>query len=146
MRRIPLSALIVAGSLILGGGIAAAQGSLPTSGSADGTSVPPSYLTDDAGRSLILRGFNTASSAKSAPDGMPKFTEADLEREHADMGTNFVRFLISWRSVEPEPGQYDQKYLDRVDEIKANIARADSDIDGIRRELSRLSSSASSPK
>ncbi len=84
MRRIPLSALIVAGSLILGGGIAAAQGSLPTSGgSADGTSVPPSYLTDDAGRSLILRGFNTASSAKSAPDGMPKFTEADLEREHA---------------------------------------------------------------
>ncbi|MDJ0113819.1 glycoside hydrolase family 5 protein, partial [Rhodococcus erythropolis] len=101
MRRIPLSALIVAGSLILGGGIAAAQGSLPTSGSAGGTDVPPSYLTDDAGRSLILRGFNTASSAKSAPDGMPKFTEADLEREHADMGTNFVRFLISWRSVEP---------------------------------------------
>ena len=92
MRRIPLSALIVAGSLILGGGIAAAQGSLPTSGSADGTSVPPSYLTDDAGRSLILRGFNTASSAKSAPDGMPKVTEADLEREHADMGTNFVAF------------------------------------------------------
>ena len=116
MRRIPLSALIVAGSLILGGGIAAAQGSPPTSGSADGTSVPPSYLTDDAGRSLILRGFNTASSAKSAPDGMPKFTEADLEREHADMGTNFVRFLISWRSVEPEPGQYDQEYLDRVED------------------------------
>ncbi|XGU18289.1 hypothetical protein ACETU7_20570 [Rhodococcus sp. 3Y1] len=67
MRRIPLSALIVAGSLILGGGIAAAQGSLPTSGSADGTSVPPSYLTDDAGRSLILRGFNTASSARAHP-------------------------------------------------------------------------------
>lgn len=32
------------------------------------------------------------------------------------MGTNFVRFLISWRSVEPEPGQYDQEYLDRVED------------------------------
>ena len=116
MRRIPLSALIIAGSLVLGSGIAAAEGSLPMPGSAGGTDVPPSYLTDDAGRSLILRGFNTASSAKSAPDGMPKFTEADLEREHADMGTNFVRFLISWRSVEPEPGQYDQEYLDRVED------------------------------
>src|SRR3989304_5671049 len=84
--------------------------------SSGGRSGPPSALPDDAGLSLILRGFNTASSAKSAPDGMPKFTEADLEREHADMGTNFVRFLISWRSVEPEPGQYDQEYLDRVED------------------------------
>ncbi|WP_245709274.1 cellulase family glycosylhydrolase [Rhodococcus tukisamuensis] len=32
------------------------------------------------------------------------------------MGTNFVRFLISWRSVEPAPGQYDQAYLDRVED------------------------------
>ncbi|WP_235686458.1 cellulase family glycosylhydrolase [Tomitella gaofuii] len=73
-------------------------------------------MTDDAGRSLILRGFNTASSAKSALDGMPDFTEADLEREHAEMGTNFVRFLISWRSVEPEPGRYSQDYLELVEE------------------------------
>ncbi|MFC9786263.1 cellulase family glycosylhydrolase [Rhodococcus sp. NPDC127528] len=115
MRRIRLASLIVTGSLILGGGVAAAQGSLPT-GSGDGGAVSPSYLKDQSGRSLVLRGFNTASSAKSAPDGMPEFTEADLEREHADMGTNFVRFLISWRSVEPAPGQYDQAYLDRVED------------------------------
>ncbi len=114
MRRIRLTSLIVTGSLLLGGGIAAAQSSLPSSGS--NTAATRSYLTDDAGRSLILRGFNTASSAKSAPDGMPDFTEADLVREHAEMGTNFVRFLISWRSVEPEPGKYDQAYLDRVEE------------------------------
>jgi endoglycosylceramidase len=114
VRRIRLTSLIVSGSLLLGGGIAAAQSSLPSSGS--NTAATRSYLTDDAGRSLILRGFNTASSAKSAPDGMPDFTEADLVREHAEMGTNFVRFLISWRSVEPAPGQYDQAYLDRVEE------------------------------
>ena len=31
-----------------------------------------------------------------------------------------------------------QKYLDRVAEIKANLSRNESDIDGIRRELSRV--------
>ncbi|QBJ96057.1 glycoside hydrolase family 5 protein [Rhodococcus sp. ABRD24] len=118
MRRIRLVSLIMSGSLVLGGGVAAAQSSLPTSGSGSGggAALTPAYLKDEDGRSLILRGFNTASSSKSAPDGMPKFTEADLEREYAAMGTNFVRFLISWRSVEPAPGQYDQAYLDRVEE------------------------------
>ncbi|WJJ14566.1 cellulase family glycosylhydrolase (plasmid) [Prescottella equi] len=116
MRRIPLVSLIVAGSLLFGGSVAAAQSTFPTSGSGSGGALTPSYLTDDAGRSLVLRGFNTASSAKSAPDGMPQFTEADLDREYADMGTNFVRFLISWRSVEPEPGVHDQQYLDRVED------------------------------
>lgn len=31
-----------------------------------------------------------------------------------------------------------QKYLDRVAEMKASIARNQSDIDGLKRELSRL--------
>jgi hypothetical protein len=34
-----------------------------------------------------------------------------------------------------------QKYLDRVAELKASIARNDSDIAGIKRELGRLSAS-----
>ncbi len=72
-------------------------------------------LTDRAGATLEVRGFNTASNSKIAPDGMPKLTEADVEREHVDYGTNTVRFLISWRMVEPEPGRYDTAYLDRVE-------------------------------
>ena len=39
----------------------------------------------------------------------------------------------------PETRNY-QKYLDRVAELKASIARNESDMDGIRRELSRLPS------
>lgn len=74
------------------------------------------YITDDQGRTLILHGFNTASSAKSTPDAMPELTEADVEREYRDMGTNFVRFLLQWRAVEPSPGTYDTKYLDKVAE------------------------------
>jgi hypothetical protein len=35
-----------------------------------------------------------------------------------------------------------QKYLDRVAELKANLARNESDVAGIRRELVRLPASA----
>ncbi|MFD4179555.1 cellulase family glycosylhydrolase [Rhodococcus sp. NPDC058514] len=111
MRQIRVVSLIAAGALVLAGGVGAVLRSDPAPSASSAA-----FLTDDQGRSLILRGFNTASSAKSTPDGMPDFTEADLEREHADMGTNFVRFLISWRSVEPQPGVYSQEYLDRVEE------------------------------
>lgn len=105
-RRTRLVSLATATALLVGGGLAAAA--------RNNLEVPESFLRDEHGRVLVLRGFNTASSAKSSPNGMPAFTEDDLEREQADMGTNFVRFLISWRSVEPEPGEYDQAYLDRV--------------------------------
>jgi len=74
------------------------------------------FITDDYGRAIIAHGFNTDNASKSSPDGLAKITEADLDREHADMGTNFVRLLISWRAVEPEPGKYDENYLAGVAE------------------------------
>ncbi|MEV3861252.1 cellulase family glycosylhydrolase [Streptomyces sp. NPDC050095] len=74
------------------------------------------WITDDQGRALVLNGLNTASSAKSEPDGMPWVKEADVAREKSRLGTNFVRFLIQWRNVEPRPGAYDEAYLDRVAE------------------------------
>lgn len=98
-----LLALVVAG-----GGLAGVRsGSTPDR-------VPA--LTDEDGHELTLRGFSTAGSAKASPDGLPTLDAADIDREHVDMGTNFVRFLISWRAIEPEPGQYDQDYLDGVAE------------------------------
>lgn len=75
-----------------------------------------SALTDAEGRSLVQHGFSTASDAKSAPDGLPGLTEDDVETEYQDMGTDFVRLLISWRMVEPSPGAYDDGYLDDVAE------------------------------
>ncbi len=93
-------------ALLLGGAAAALRTPGPASAA--------SFITDGDGRALIAHGFSTAGSAKLAADGLPSFTEADLARESADMGTNFVRFLISWRMVEPSPGVYDQDYLDNV--------------------------------
>src|SRR5699024_7549049 len=71
---------------------------------------------DHEGRSLVQHGFSTASNAKSSPDGLPELSEEDIDRERGDMGTNFVRFLISWRAVEPEPGTIDHSYLAAVAE------------------------------
>lgn len=72
------------------------------------------YVTDAQGRQLMLAGFNTDGGSKHNADGMPHYTEADVEREAADMATNTVRLLISWWASEPEPGRYDTAYFDRV--------------------------------
>lgn len=80
-------------------------------------STAASFIRDAEGNALVLHGFSTAGSAKGSPSGLPDFTIADLDRERADMGTNFVRFLISWRAVEPKPGVYSQTYLDGVEEM-----------------------------
>lgn len=102
---------IVAGGLSLvmvGGAVAATTRVAPE--------ATTTFIADDSGQDLVPHGFNTASSAKSTPDGMPLFTEEQLDAEHADVGTNFVRFLISWRSVEPEKGVINQDYLDDVED------------------------------
>ncbi|MEU1722366.1 cellulase family glycosylhydrolase [Nonomuraea sp. NPDC005692] len=108
MKRARLLATTAVLVLLAGGAVAAATRDAPPS--------TPRYVTDDRGRALILHGFNTAGSAKGAPDALPELTPDDIDREYRDMGTNFVRFLIQWRAVEPSPGTYDTKYLDKVAE------------------------------
>ncbi|MFG2717360.1 cellulase family glycosylhydrolase [Streptomyces sp. NPDC048416] len=74
------------------------------------------WITDDQGRALVLTGLNTASSAKSRPDGLPWIKETDVRRESDELGSDFVRLLIQWRNVEPAPGAYDDGYLDAIAE------------------------------
>ncbi|KAI8869424.1 putative secreted endoglycosylceramidase [Ramicandelaber brevisporus] len=86
--------------------------------------APP--MTDPQGRTLVLHGFNTASSAKGSPDGMPWVTKADVDKESSALGFNFVRYLIHWSHIEPQKGVYNETYLDQVAErigwYKANGA------------------------
>ncbi|MGH8875942.1 MAG: cellulase family glycosylhydrolase [Stackebrandtia sp.] len=107
MRRARWFGLMSIVVLVVAGGLASVARGEPAG-------QVPRYITDDEGRSLILHGLNTASSAKSTPDAMPELSEDDVEREYRDMGTNFVRFLIQWRAVEPRPGEYDEEYLKKV--------------------------------
>jgi hypothetical protein len=69
-----------------------------------------------------------------------------LESELKKAEARQQELLKEYNNGEPEKlgpeHRNHQKYLDRVAELKASIARNESDIDGIRRELSRVPSAA----
>ncbi|KAI8866874.1 glycoside hydrolase, partial [Ramicandelaber brevisporus] len=67
---------------------------------------------DEFGRTIVLRGFNTAASSKHTADGMPWIRPENVAREARDVGSNFVRYLIQWAHIEPQPGVYNETYLD----------------------------------
>lgn len=73
------------------------------------------WITDDAGRVLILHGANIDGSAKGTADHMPAQDQATIERMVTDWGWNHARFLIFWDGLEPEPGVIDEAYLDLIE-------------------------------
>lgn len=74
----------------------------------------PQFITDDQGRALILHGINVSGDAKWTDDYMPWVEQPDVARLAEDWGFNFARFLMSWEALEPQPGVYDEAYLDDV--------------------------------
>jgi len=94
-----------------------------------------------------------ASSSARAPAGSPRVDGAEqrardgearsvLENELRKAQDRRADLLKEYNNGEPEKQGSEsrnyQKYLDRVAEMKANIDRNQSDIDGIQRELGRL--------
>jgi len=97
-----------------------------------------------------------ASSSARAPAGSPRVDGAEqrardgearsvLENELRKAQDRRADLLKEYNNGEPEKQGSEsrnyQKYLDRVAEMKANIDRNQSDIDGIQRELGRLPAS-----
>jgi hypothetical protein len=76
-------------------------------------------------------------------------SKAILESELKKAEAKQAELLKEYNNGEPEKrggeAQNYQKYIDRVAEMKASIARNDSDIAGIKRELGRSSTSARTP-
>ena len=98
-------------------------------------------------------GGSSSSSGSSSPAGSPKVDTNDqrsrdsdargiLDQELKKAETRQSDLLKDYKNGEPDKiggeAQNYQKYQDRVAEMKANIARNESDIAGIRRELGRL--------
>lgn len=101
-----------------------------------------------------------AAAAPAASSGQPgqkvdsgeqKARDADarliLEAELKKAEARQAELQKEWNNGEPEKmgpeHRNHQKYLDRVAELKAALARNESDIAGIRRELGRLPGAAS---
>lgn len=84
-------------------------------------------IVDAHGRHVLLRGVNVNAHAEYWAYDPARFTTYPLTAADADaiagIGWNAVRLLISWSRVEPEPGVYDEGYLDAVE---ASIALLES--------------------
>lgn len=75
-------------------------------------------IVDARGREVLLRGVNVNAFAEywSGNDFATvfPFTEDDAERI-SEFGWNTVRLLFSWSLIEPEPGVYDEEYIDQLE-------------------------------
>jgi endoglycosylceramidase len=111
MRRALLSLLILAGG----------------ASSAGAAVTPPvdhagRWITDARGRVVVVHGVNMVYKRPPyAPDAIG-FDDADaafLARE----GVDAVRLGVIWKAVEPQPGVYDDAYLDRLAATVAVLRR-----------------------
>ncbi len=83
-------------------------------------------IVDARGREVVLRGVNVNALAEYWQYGaFPTtfaFEPADADRIAA-IGWNTVRLLVSWSRIEPEPGVYDDAYLEQVERLVRLLAR-----------------------
>jgi len=118
--------------LVEGGNVTVLQGARPSAPAAASNNVP------------------AASSPPSAPrmdNGNQRARDADaraiLESELRKAESRLAELNKEYNNGSPERSALElrnpQGYIERTAQIKANIARAESDIAGIRRELGRVS-------
>lgn len=75
---------------------------------------------DEKGRECIFNGINLVNKGKPTLSGGRKYKfkwdEDDL-LELKELGFNLIRLGVIWDAVEPEPGVYDEEYLDEIGKI-----------------------------
>lgn len=74
------------------------------------------FIRDEQGRALILHGLNVENRAKNDPLRVGETTRDFVLHMKRAWGFNASRHLIFWDAIEPEPGVYDESYLDRLGE------------------------------
>ncbi|RZL61143.1 MAG: hypothetical protein EOP81_18025 [Variovorax sp.] len=119
----------------------------------EGGNVTVVQGTRPAGNAAPAASGGGSSSAARAPAGSPRVEGVDqrardgearsvLESELRKAEAKQAELLKEYNNGEPEKQGAEsrnyQKYLDRVAEMKAAIARNESDIAGIRREIGRV--------
>ena len=107
----------------------------------------------EGARSAPAASGSTPKAAVSSPPSAPKVDPNDqrardadarsiLESELRKAETRHAELLKEYNNGAPERNALDlrnpQRYMERTAEIKASLARSESDIAGIKRELARL--------
>jgi endoglycosylceramidase len=91
----------------------------------DSSLATPCAVVDDKGRQIILRGVNARvqgvfdvnfSDGRKPLQFIPPFGKEDTKAMR-ELGFYFLRLPIQWSGIEPEMGQYDKKYIERIGKI-----------------------------
>lgn len=101
-----------------------------------------------------------SSSSPSAPKAAPRSDSSEqrardsdarqiLEAELRKAEERLAQAQKAYANGQPEKegieSRNHQRYLDRVAELKASVARSESDVNGLRRELSRMGGAPAAP-
>ena len=123
-----------------GGNVTVIQGSRPSGGGGAASSGGSSAAS-------------SSSATSASPAGAPRVTNNDqrardsdaraiLEAELRKAEARHAELVKEYNGGQPERNALDlrnpQRYMERTAELKASVARSESDIAGIKRELSRL--------
>ncbi|PXX61689.1 endoglycoceramidase [Nocardia tenerifensis] len=80
------------------------------------------WLTDDQGRVITLHGVNLVYKNPPYFPAAGGFGEDDAQFL-ADNGFNAVRLGFAWNAVEPQPGVYDDDYIQQIQQTQRLLAR-----------------------
>jgi endoglycosylceramidase len=80
------------------------------------------WITDAKGRVVITHGVNMVYKRPPYDPGSVGFDSADAQFL-AEHGFNSVRLGTIYGAVEPQPGSYDDAYLDRIAAVQRTLAR-----------------------
>ncbi len=125
--------------LVEGGNVTVIQGSRPSGGggaASGGTSAASSSSASSASPAGAPRVTNNDQRARDSD------ARAILETELRKAEARHAELVKEYNGGQPERNALDlrnpQRYMERTAELKASVARSESDIAGIKRELSRL--------
>jgi hypothetical protein len=131
--------------VVEGGNVTVIQGLKPApAASAPARTSPAPASTSSGARNDNERVDAAAQRARDAD------ARAILEAELRKAESRLNGLKQEYNNGEPEKRgpefRNHQMYLDRVAELKAGVTRAQSDVDGIKRELARLGPAAAAPR
>jgi len=82
------------------------------------------WITDSGGRVVVLHGLNEVYKVPPYYPGLPAFGFGDDDAAFlAANGFDAVRVGVIWKAVEPQPGRYDQGYLEQIVATVDTLAR-----------------------
>ena len=119
-----------------GGNVTVVQGSRPAGG---GAAAPAATTGSGSGAASPPSAPRVATNDQKARDADAR---AILESELRKAEARHAELVKEYNGGAPERNALDlrnpQRYIERTAELKASVARAEADVAGIKRELSRL--------